>query len=316
MTATAGQPERGRVLVLDNEQTLTGEVERVGDQYRIKRLLGETYLPVSKALKVCASLEEAHLFLRRRANLHDPSERLRLADWCRQHGLREQALQELEAADDLKPDDPTIRRWITHLRQAKAAPAVKPAVPDVPRGPRVEVAAESLGHFASRVQPILMNACASCHTGGRGGSFQLTRVFGSGQGNRISQERNLTAVLSQINPREPLSSKLLVKAVSAHGPGMLNAPLNGRQAAAYRTLEQWVVRTLDANPHLREQAVAVGNVPVPPTPKMAMSWGEDRNKPLAPPPGVQPKTPPARPSASDPVSADAFNQEFHGEKKD
>src|SRR5262245_44205628 len=53
-------PVQGRVLVLDNEQTLTGEIELDRDEYRIKRLVGETRVPVGKVLRLCASLEEAY----------------------------------------------------------------------------------------------------------------------------------------------------------------------------------------------------------------------------------------------------------------
>src|SRR5262245_61471732 len=88
------RPAKGRVLILDNEHTLTGDIEQVGDQYRVKRLVGETWVPLGKVLRLCASLEDAHRYLQGRANLNDPDERLRLADWCRQHGLREEAYEE------------------------------------------------------------------------------------------------------------------------------------------------------------------------------------------------------------------------------
>ena len=49
---------------------------------------------------LCGSLEEAYQFLRKRANLNDPDERLRLAEWCRQHDLREQASPMLNRATE------------------------------------------------------------------------------------------------------------------------------------------------------------------------------------------------------------------------
>src|SRR5262249_61887515 len=61
-TLCATEPETGRVLVLDNERTLEGQIERVGDQYRIRRTIGETWLPANKALCVCGSREEAYQF--------------------------------------------------------------------------------------------------------------------------------------------------------------------------------------------------------------------------------------------------------------
>src|SRR5947209_8520781 len=49
----------GRVLVLENARILEGDIERVGDQYRIRRTIGETWLPADKAQCLCADLEEA-----------------------------------------------------------------------------------------------------------------------------------------------------------------------------------------------------------------------------------------------------------------
>ena len=36
----------GKVLLLQNERALEGDIERVGDQYRIRRTAGEAWVPV------------------------------------------------------------------------------------------------------------------------------------------------------------------------------------------------------------------------------------------------------------------------------
>ncbi len=316
-TEPADRPHTGRVLILENERTLTGEIEQVGEQFRVKRLVGETWVPADKVLRLCASLEEAYRFLQGRANLDDPDERLRLAEWCSQHNLREHACAEMKAAAQLRPGDPRIKRLLGYLEQAKARPAAPPVPsPAEKPAPRVDVTAESLGMFASKVQPILMNACLGCHTAGRGGSFQLTRVSGPGLSNRRSLEQNLAVVLALVDVRQPQASRLLTKAISLHGSGMTQVPLKNRQAPAYRTLEQWVALTLEANPHLREEAVASGPpaaVAVP-KPSTAGQWGEERQTaPAGPAKPVLPPTPVRVPS-SDPVDPDGFNREFHPER--
>ena len=63
-------------------------------------------------------------------------------------------------------------------------------------------------------------------------------------------------VMSQVNLRQPQNSRLLVKALSLHGPGMTQPPLQGRQAPAYRNVENWVLEAIENNPHLSEQVVA------------------------------------------------------------
>jgi hypothetical protein len=324
-------PETGKVLVLENERTLTGDIERRGNQFRIKRLTGETWIPAGQALKLCSSLEEAHQFLQSRTNLNDIDERLRLADWCRQHGLLDLALEEARAASALQPENDRAKRLVGYLVDARAKATAPPRPPEPEKTlPHVDITAESLTLFATRVQPILINACASCHNPGRGGNFQLIRTYGASLGSRRSLDQNLAVALAYVNPRDPQMSRLLTKAISLHAGGMVSAPLRGRQAAAYRTLERWVQETLSTNPQLRDtlpqriphaqetcsaSAAPVLTLPPPPT-TVSGSWGEGR----APDEAVKetPPAPPERPvrqaASSDPVDPEGFNREFHPEK--
>src|SRR5262249_10845254 len=110
----------GRVLVLDNERTLEGDIEQQGSQYRIRRSVGETWVPADKVLKLCQTREEAYQFLRSRANLTDPDDRLRLAQWSQVRGLREQAPPETRAAAELRPNHAETRRLLRNLERALA----------------------------------------------------------------------------------------------------------------------------------------------------------------------------------------------------
>src|SRR5947209_2061289 len=83
---TAPPRTTGRVLVLDNERTYEGDIERQGNQYRVRRGVSELWVQQENVLRLCATLEEAYAYLRSRANLRDPDERLRLANWCHLHG--------------------------------------------------------------------------------------------------------------------------------------------------------------------------------------------------------------------------------------
>src|SRR5262249_55917330 len=178
-----------------------------------------------------------------------------------------------------------------------------PPEPDSPPSSPVDLSTESLALFATRVQPILMNACANCHATGRGGSFKLTRTYQDLGPNRRATQQNLTAVLAQVNLNQPQMSPLLSKAVSQHGD-MTQPPLKGRQAVAYHSLEEWVEKTLADNPHLRQQTAAVSGPevkneqhPEPPTPRTVPA---ERGN-LAPPPAVAAPAPPTpTPAASPP----------------
>ncbi len=260
-------PATGHVLVLDNERTVEGDIERVGDQYRVRRVIGESWLPGEKVLRLCPDMESAYQFLRGRANLGDSDERLRLARWCHSHGLAAQVLQCVEAAVTLNPDHAEARRLLTGLRRVAVAPApsAAPAAGVAPAAPPPELNTEARAVFATKVEPILMNACAGCHSSNRGGSFRLIHNYEASSLNRASMQQNLSAVLREVNLEQPQESKLLVKALTAHDPQSRLAPLNSKtQMAAYRTLEEWIQTTVAANPQLRgQQALGLPGDPKP-----------------------------------------------------
>jgi hypothetical protein len=259
----------GRVLVLVNERTLEGEIQREGDEYCVRRTSGEVWVPASKVLCLCASWDEAYGYLRTQANLRDPDERMRLGRWCQLHGLRKQALIEVNAAADLRPEDPEAHRLQRLLRRAvaissqqepEAAPQPVAALPA--SLPPVDISQESMTAFIGQVQPILMNACASCHATNRGGEFKLMRSYHGGMLNQRATQYNLSAVMAQIDVNRPRISPLLVKAISSHGHTN-QAPLRGRQTPAFQHLEEWVETTLADNPQLVEEPARVSATRAP-----------------------------------------------------
>jgi hypothetical protein len=298
-------PTKGHVLLLANERTVEGDIERVGDQYCVRHASGETWVPGDKVLRLCADMEDAHRTLCTRANLNDPDERVRLARWCHVHGLSAQALEHVAAAVKLDPNHAEARRLLSGLQRATAAPITRPAVPRAAAPAPVEVPqlnTESRAAFANKVEPILMNACIGCHAAERGGSFRLARSLDTSSANRLSLQQNLAAVLAQVNLQQPQESKLLVKAITAHDPHARLAPLNSKQMAAYHTLEDWVQMTVAGNPHLRERAPQ----PAPPAVTKAAP---------PPPPATEPApTPPssggfaaARPAREQTAPVDEFD---------
>jgi hypothetical protein len=251
-----GPRTKGHVLVLANERTMQGEIERDGDQYRVRRSVGETGVPADSVICLCDTLEEAYAFLRSRANLQDADERMRLARWCQLHGLRPQALAEVQAAVDLRPRSKACQRLLQSLERAGVAADAASAQGLRKNGaeaatPPIEISSESMGQFISRVQPILMNTCASCHVGDKGGAFKLARASEGGTVSRRATQQNLAAVLARITPARPEASSVLVKAVSVHGEAS-QPPIKSRQAPAYRALEEWIRATIAGNPQLED----------------------------------------------------------------
>jgi hypothetical protein len=313
------EPATGKILVLDNEKTLEGDIEHVGSQYRVRQGSGAVWVASDRVLKLCPDAKAAYLYLRSRANLNDADERLRLAGWCRQHGLRHEALAEVQEAVNLRPQHVASRRLLDHLQQAQPVveAAAKPTPePESPVAP-VDLTADAMGLFVTKVQPILMNTCASCHAADKGGKFKLARSYESEAANRKVMQQNLAAVLAQVNLKEPRVSPLLMKAVSVHGP-LAQAPLKNRQAPAYRALEDWVRLTLANNPTLQEPAGAgTPDTKATASVKADTPFAADSAQPTDPAaaatlPAVAPSPKPAAPDPFDPA---IFNRQMHPDKQ-
>jgi hypothetical protein len=148
------------------------------------------------------------------------------------------------------------------------APGPEPAK-SLADAPLLEVSGDCLALFTTKVQPIMMNTCANCHSTGRGGNFVLARSTDAA-GRRATQV-NLSAALRQICFEQASSSPLLSKACSAHGGGP-QAPLCANQAIPLETLKNWVELVVARNPQLRGQGVhmaadsATAPRPLEPTP--------------------------------------------------
>jgi len=98
---------------------------------------------------------------------------------------------------------------------------------------------ESTKMFATRVQPVLNNLCASCHArADLATNFKLRRVA-EGYANPQAAEFNIRAAAKQLNRTNPAASALLVKAVTPHGTSK-EPPLRGKQLPPYKVLELWV----------------------------------------------------------------------------
>lgn len=266
-TALPSNGKKGKVLILENERVLEGDVERVGNQYLIRRSIGETWVPAERVLTMCQSKIEAYQFLRTRTNLEDADEHLKLANWCHLNGLIAEARAEVAQAAKLRPNHRPTQRLLTHLQQTRLTQDNSPLggqapPPEATTLPSVDLTEEALGQFATRVQPILMNTCAGCHANGKGGTFKLVRTYDATLNNRKAVQQNLAAVLAQVNVSQPQASPLLTKAVSVHGD-LTQSPLRNRQALAFRSLDEWVRRTIGNNPQLRETSAAALPVSTP-----------------------------------------------------
>jgi len=329
LPAQDAPPTRGKILVLDSERTLEGDIERVGERYCVKRSIGETWVPASQVLRLCDTKQEAYKFLATQHNLNDPDERLRLAKWCHLQGLSTEALEETRAAVRLRPEHVDSRRLLQHFEQM-ARTATQPGAtptPSTPAKPKelpLAVSAESLNLFATRIQPILMNTCVNCHNTEKSGKFQLHRVYEIGLTDTSSVQNNLAAVLGQLNVGDPTMSPFLIKAVSAHG-STGQAPLKGRQSAAFKSLEDWVKLTVshqpltDLKPVPSMPPVPVEKVlPVLAVEKKPSNTAEKIQPAFAQTTEPEPEKKPAEPEMPEPLDEfdpAIFNRQMHPQSK-
>jgi hypothetical protein len=267
-SSDAAPGAKGTVAILANDRILQGDIERVGDQYRLKRPQGETWLPGAKVRRLCADLEDALSYLRSQANLDDADERLRLSRWCLDNGLRAEALVEVRAAVEIRPGHAESVRLLRNLERSAASdpPAALPAKDDtaVETPAHLPYNAAAYALFVGKVQPILMNTCASCHATGKGGSYKLVRSHDAGGLiNPRTTQQNLMASVAHLDRQRPGDSPLLRFAAAVHGDAS-QPPLKGQNTTAYRTLEEWVNLALANSPRTAVSPPPVSSRPVEP----------------------------------------------------
>jgi len=110
-------------------------------------------------------------------------------------------------------------------------------------GEPIECGAEAFKRFVVKVQPILMNACASCHVRETAGKFRLERTYVDDLASRAATLRNLNLTLAQLDHSKPAASPLLQRATTAHGGAAL-PPFRDRSAPAVKQLDEWVRMTV------------------------------------------------------------------------
>jgi hypothetical protein len=327
----------GKVLLFEHGGIIEGDITREGDKFRVRHTSGSSVVQAKGIVGLFADKDAVLQYLKQKANLNDPKERVRLARWCQAQGMRQAAVGEAEAALALRPDEPVLKQFVEGVKIfAAATPA--PAAPGEPIQRTTAVAEmsdvavnpESIGLFTTKIQPILVNACAKCHGAEHESKFKLSRTVVPG--NQRALQMNLAAASAFLNREQPAASPLLAKAVSIHG-GSGAPPLKDRQTPAYRHLEDWVQKATGISiapgvaPATLPAGVIADSQPLPamappqrpkdsaadpPPPVVTASGSMEPPPPLKPAKPVEaapPKFPdPLRPNTNDPFDPAIFNQ--------
>jgi hypothetical protein len=346
------------VLVLRNGRVLIGRANIVGNLYEITLgEQGQVRVPVSDVEMACATLDEAYFRKRESVRADDLHGHFSLADWCLRNGLTSRAADQLLAVYCIAPKHPQLtsaeRRLVSMESPQSALTRVAPETlavsepDDVGASPLLPEGA--MGYFTQRIQPMLLNRCASnaCHGQRSAQQFQLVRpTRGQPMSHRMTQ-RNLLQAMSYVDRARPEQSRLLIAPGSPHGKQQTPV-FSERDAVQYQQLVAWA-KIVAGKGTVKEPALLTtpvfeaGTPPVAPPRNASHASFESKDPPASnrPPltapdassPTGAPVTPqepgafepsatlqmpqrlPAAPETpADPLDPEAFNREF-GEKK-
>src|SRR5262245_4095021 len=94
----AAEPATGNALLIDYDRLIEGQIERVGDKFRIRQDGGQMTIPATATTLLLPDREAAFRLVKSRAKLTDPLERVRLARWCIANQMKSHAVLEAEDA--------------------------------------------------------------------------------------------------------------------------------------------------------------------------------------------------------------------------
>jgi hypothetical protein len=290
----AGPPT---VLLLGNGHVFQGEIREDDSGYYLRHKIGVKHFARRNVAGVFRSLDEAYRYQLARVPRNDPDERMKLALWCLEQKLHDQARQELETVLALSPENGRAKAMMFHL-QARRADAVDPEVaragaiaePESPAGAPRELSPSALDQlreaqrslapagppiifdlppplavrryqeFARFVHPELQNHCARCHDAeSHTGAFRLYRTRTRRDlSNDLIGQANLDATLQLVDPNDLARSKLLSAAALTHPPDG-RPVLGGPNHPSYRVLAAWVASLKDTTARPAAPSTA-GNV--------------------------------------------------------
>lgn len=252
----SGVSSTERLLLLHNGKVVKGVIRQNAVGYVVNVTGGQMALPFDQVRLEAADLEDAYRQLRDTLPDHTAAAHIELARWCVTNGMLDYARKELREALRREPDSTVAKNMLQRINDqllaTKDVPAVaqrngqfsmlgdaKPGIaPEALGGLPREAAAD----FVSKVQPLLVNRCATagCHGPGSGNSFELSRAKLGKAPPKIYSERNLAAVLERLDLERPLSSPLLVKLRGETKTLAARQSHGGLSQEQQKTLRTWI----------------------------------------------------------------------------
>ncbi len=246
-----------RVLLLQTGKIIKGVVRQTTAGYVVNVPGGQQVLPFDQVRFNADDLEDAYRLQRSSLPERPVSAHIELARWCHTHGMPDQACKELRDVLRIEPESTIARSMLQRINDQLLATKELPAVAARNHGqysmlgdPKLGIPADTLGglpreaalDFVSKVQPLLVNRCATagCHGIGSGNSFELQRTKLGKSPPKSHSERNLAAVLERIDREQPLSSPLLTKLRGESKSNGARQSHGGLSREQTQTLRNWI----------------------------------------------------------------------------
>ncbi len=266
------------VLLLRNGNVLAGKIRKEGEHYRVTLRNGEIKIRADQVELACGSVEEGYQQKRAAIQAGGGAQgHLDLARWCLRQRLFQHAEFELEVARTIEPDHPRVGVLERHLAMSQPVSNPAKSPPGRTKVRRRIASAEELDtmvrslpdgaveNFATTVQPILLNHCATsgCHASNGNNHLRLDRMPIQRHAKRRPTLRNLHAVLKLVRSSAPDRSPLLTYPIRSHG-GVDEPVFTRRDAAQYQHLVEWVQK-LSGETAITTSVASVGPTKTSPT---------------------------------------------------
>ena len=264
-------PDQG-VLVLRSGRVVEGRITASANGYVVHRDKGNFLVPYDLILLQARDIHDAYDKQKRTMTVPTAENHMLLAKWCMTYQLFDEAKEQLKQAIIMEPARQEAREMLIRLEELmKLDQPTESATTKTPEPRQVEVEpipTESLARlseqttlqFVRKIQPLVVNKCgnARCHGSAGTSSFRISHVRSGTFTNQVNVERNLAALLQQIDPDQPAKSPLIQVPSEGHGTG--GRPIfvgNGGQIQQ-RLLWQW---TQTVAKELRTQRERDGSQP-------------------------------------------------------
>jgi hypothetical protein len=318
-----------RFVVLKNGKVFAGEAERETLKVIVRTETGAV-IPFNRDEVdfVADSIEAAADRLSNRIVDDQPQSHIQMAHWCLENRALNGAQREihwLETWGVKSPEVDELKRRIGIARsvaQNPSAPASHNLVNESARQFHLVVDSihpELRETFQSDVHMRLVNGCAAarCH----GNPAVPMRLWAEGRAgglNTTGGQRNLIAILEQIDMANPGQSPLLNRMITAHGGQ--TEPAFSSDSRDWEDVRRWVIGVAATRDEMRRAAEFANSVTKPEIAPAA--WQEtitpptrvvsESSHPLPPQAVDLLQEPDKDPVAADPFNPDVFNQKFAG----